>query len=157
MEYGLAIAQISNRQLLPLQQTQHQALGKIFGGHPTSEIAVIQKLTGLPTMYTRISILEAKYIYRSQFQPTDSLLAQLLPRMNATTTPWARLKRNNKLWPLLTNAQLPINIIIQNHMMQQLLTPHQPGSLASAVPNSTCPHPILQHKINRTIQYRIIR
>ncbi|KAG2191387.1 hypothetical protein INT47_013269 [Mucor saturninus] len=157
MEYGLAIAQISNRQLLPIQQTQHQALRKMFGGHPTSEIEVIQKLTGLPTMYTRASILEAKYIHRSQYQPPDSLLAQLLPRMEASTTPWARLKRHNQLWPLLNTSTLPTHLTTHQFMLQQIMKKQQPGSLASAIPNSSYPNPILQHHLNKSTQYRIIR
>ncbi|KAI7865113.1 uncharacterized protein EV154DRAFT_432993, partial [Mucor mucedo] len=118
---------------------------------------VIQKLTGLPTMYTRASILEAKYIHRSQYQPPDSLLAQLLPRMATTTTPWARLKRHNQLWPLLNTSTLPTHLLLHQFMLQQLRKKQQPGLLASAIPDSSYPHPILQHRFNKSTQYRIIR
>ncbi|KAG2191994.1 hypothetical protein INT47_006631 [Mucor saturninus] len=92
MEYGLAISQTTKQHITQLQQIQHLALRKMLGGHPTSEVAVAQKLTGLPTMHTRKNILQAKYIIRPNLLPPDALLTLLLPRLNAPRTRWSKLK-----------------------------------------------------------------
>lgn len=127
MEYGLAITKTTKRQLTPLQQTQQQALRRMFGGHSTSETAVIQHLSALPTMFTRSTILQAKFIHRSAYLPDDALLTLLLPRLNSPRSPWSALLKSNKLHQLLTsNARLNIKII-KTFQHQQMLIQHAKG------------------------------
>lgn len=142
MEYGLAITKLSLLQVRPLQQVQQQALRRMFGGHSSSETAVIQHLSALPPMSTRSQVLQAKYISRSQFLPTDSLLVTLLPRLNSPNTPWSSLKKNNPLWSQLTPSA-PSKPIIKSFLFRQMLLSRKPNTLLSFCPMSIHMDPLL--------------
>lgn len=157
MEYGLAITKTTKRHLTPLQQTQQQALRRMFGGHATSETAVIQHLSALPTMSTRSSILQAKFIHRSAYLPPDALLTLLLPRLNSPRSPWSSLIKSNKLHSQLTpNARLNTKII-QSFQHQHMLIQHAKGTYIKACSPSTDIYPGLLLPMESKTRSLIIR
>ena len=67
-------------------------------------MAVIHHIANLEYMTDRISILQAKFIFRSFTMPDDALFLTLLPRIRQTKgiRAWNTLIRTNTIWKSIT-------------------------------------------------------
>ena len=54
----------------------------VYSAHQKPETKVMRHIANLPSMTERTNILQAKYIYRTQWLPDDTLFVQLRPSFN---------------------------------------------------------------------------
>ncbi|CAO3637453.1 unnamed protein product [Mucor fragilis] len=59
LDYGLAISPLSNNLIHQLDAFQNQCIRRIFGGHSKSSAQVMLHLVNLPSMRSRVAILQA--------------------------------------------------------------------------------------------------
>ncbi|KAI7899581.1 uncharacterized protein BX663DRAFT_532734 [Cokeromyces recurvatus] len=99
MEYGLAICALNNSHFTKLEACQNECIRRIFGGSARSSTKVMLHLVQQPSMTTRATILQAKYLIRSMKLPDDTLLNKLLPhlQMSSSHSQWYKLTVN-PLW-----------------------------------------------------------
>ena len=100
MEYGLAITKFSQEDCKTLQETQNTCLRKIYGTKTNQSMAVIHHIPNLENMTDRITILQAKFIFRSFNMPDDALFPTVLPRIRQTKglRAWNTLIPTNTIW-----------------------------------------------------------
>ena len=137
MEYRLAIQILNTKtHTKVLTKTQTTCLRRIYGSSSkTSSSAVMQHLVDLPTMASRVSVLQAKFLNRIRWLPDDALLTQLLPQLTITPhkTQYQQLKKT-KLWKSLPSQTEPYDKkqlkIAINNMYDTALTNHRNGNKA---------------------------
>jgi hypothetical protein len=96
LEYGLAISIPSSRVFRQLESCQNTCIRRIFGGSNRSSVKVMLHLVKQPSMKDRVSLLQARFIFRAIDLPDDTLLATLLPHIQTSTinTQWYKLTRS---------------------------------------------------------------
>ena len=127
LEYGVAITSFTKTALKQIEQAQNKCIRMIYGAHKNSETKVMRHITNLPSMNERVNILQAKYIYRAQFLPEDTLFIQLLPNFNQqpSNSQWIALCKST-IWQLIedqnrtpTTQELKLSICqhrVENHV-----------------------------------------
>jgi len=156
MEYGLAVTHYTKKSLAPLVKSQKLALRKIFGGHPRSETMVVQTLSGLPSPLSRAQILQAKYIVRARFLPTDSLLSLLSSALSRPGTHWTLMLKQNPLWRTLVAAPKPAQAI-SSFLLGVLLSLRPKAVLLSALSPATSVFPEITIPMDSQQRSLIIR
>ncbi|KAG1470506.1 hypothetical protein G6F56_002649 [Rhizopus delemar] len=86
LDYGLAISPLTTKFIHQLDTFRNQCIGRIFGGHSRSSAQIMLHLVNLPSMRTRVAVLQAQYLFRSTNLPDDTLLAHLLPYIQTSTS-----------------------------------------------------------------------
>ncbi|KAG0177058.1 hypothetical protein DFQ28_004454, partial [Apophysomyces sp. BC1034] len=108
IEYGVALCNLTAVTVQPLENTQKQCLRMCLRRKHTSPVGTIQiaSLAGLPTMYSRYQILQAKFIKRAYSLPSGTLLKTMLPDIAAFRSPYAWSKiRLNAIWRVSLRLQ----------------------------------------------------
>ncbi|KAG1469588.1 hypothetical protein G6F56_003172 [Rhizopus delemar] len=86
LDYGLAIGPLTTKFIHQLNTFQNQCIGRIFGGHSRSPAQIMLHLVNLPSMRTRVAVLQAQYLFCSTNLSDDSLLVYLLPYIQTSTS-----------------------------------------------------------------------
>ncbi|KAG0905391.1 hypothetical protein G6F33_012202 [Rhizopus arrhizus] len=99
LDYGLAISPLTTKLIHQLDTFQNQCIRRIFSGHSRSSVQVMLHLVNLPSMRTRVAVLQAQYLFRSTHLPDDTLLAHLLPYIQSSTSRshWYKLSVDQSL------------------------------------------------------------
>ncbi|KAG1270861.1 hypothetical protein G6F66_013716 [Rhizopus arrhizus] len=120
LDYGLAISPLTTKLIHQLDTFQNQCIRRIFGGHSRSSVQVMLHLVNLPSMRTRVAVLQAQYLFRSTHLPDDTLLAHLLPYIQSSTSRshWYKLI-NTPMWKSLCGP------ILDTLDKKKFLSPHQ--------------------------------
>ncbi|KAG1473597.1 hypothetical protein G6F56_000868 [Rhizopus delemar] len=102
LDYGLAISPLTIKFIHQLDTFQNQCIRRIFGGHSKSSAQIMLHLVNLPSMRTRVAVLQAQYLFRSINLPDDTLLVHLLPYVQTSTSRshWYKLA-NTPMWKSL--------------------------------------------------------
>ncbi|KAG0926567.1 hypothetical protein G6F28_012981 [Rhizopus arrhizus] len=71
LDYGLAISPLTTKLIHQLDTFQNQCIRRIFGGHSRSSVQVMLHLVNLPSMRTRVAVLQAQYLFRTALTGTN--------------------------------------------------------------------------------------
>ncbi len=107
LDYGLTISPLSAKLTKALDTFQNSCIRRIFGGHSRSSAKVMLHLVNLPSMKTRIAVLQAQYLFRTSQLPADTLLAHLLPHVQLSNSHshWYKLAQTT-LWTHLCSPNI---------------------------------------------------
>ncbi|KAI7904529.1 uncharacterized protein BX663DRAFT_530093 [Cokeromyces recurvatus] len=78
LEYGLAISLLSAKDMQQLESCQNICIRRVFGGSSQSSVKVILHMVNQPSM-------KAQFVFPTIDLPDDTLLAKLLPELQAST------------------------------------------------------------------------
>ncbi|KAI7856383.1 hypothetical protein BDC45DRAFT_567419 [Circinella umbellata] len=103
-EHGLAITNLTNDDNKLLQEARQTCLRKIFGTRNNRSMAVIHHLGNLEYITERITILQAKFLFRSHYMPDDALFPMLRPYiiLSKRTNAWNTVVKKNNIWNSIT-------------------------------------------------------
>ncbi|KAG1458888.1 hypothetical protein G6F56_006288 [Rhizopus delemar] len=86
LDYGLAISPLTAKFIHQLDTFQNQYIRRIFGGNSRNSAQIMLHLVNLPSIGTRVAVLQVQYLFRSTHLPDDTLLAHLLPYIQSSTS-----------------------------------------------------------------------
>ncbi|KAI7851205.1 hypothetical protein BDC45DRAFT_572294 [Circinella umbellata] len=126
LEYGLAISTFKKSHLISIEKTQNLCIRMIYGAHHKSETKIMRHLVKMPSMSERIAILQAKFVYRAEFLPSDALFTIIRPVLEAQQGSfWSKLKKKSpiiqqlpEVLSNLTSKELKagIRLFLQNNL-----------------------------------------
>ncbi|KAI9260127.1 hypothetical protein EDC94DRAFT_641160 [Helicostylum pulchrum] len=129
LDYGLAISPITAKLVHKLDTFQNSC------------IRLMLHLVNLPSMRTRVAVLQAQYLFRSTQLPDDTLLTHLLPHLQSSSSfsHWYKLSKT-RIWrslcaPILSTLDIKqfysLSTIFLDQEFQNLYTGSDSMLLAS--------------------------
>ncbi|KAI7903817.1 uncharacterized protein BX663DRAFT_485326 [Cokeromyces recurvatus] len=93
-----------------LKSCQNTCISRIFGGSSRSLVKVMLHMVNQPLMKVRVSILQSQFVFRAIDLLDDTLLAKLLPELQASTfnTQWYKLI-HAPCWRLCAANSIPLD------------------------------------------------
>jgi hypothetical protein len=103
MEYGLAIINVNPIHQRILQQCQQQCIRLLLNHHADANTptTIIEHIANLPTIKTRISILQFRFLRRSSKLPPAILIANIIKSFlpfQYCDDEWKRMTKPNTMW-----------------------------------------------------------